>query len=154
MGLQHIMPVFSSCILWKMSCYGQIHSPRMSKQTEVQFQRTQFYKITSIYTAWSCSLRKNCLLCTAFQPSCCNVHVNTGAPEASSKWLGVIKIIVQVVLWQQLFASAWHWQWLNGFYHKTNRSMCFAVFMGLQHIMPFRPPLTMLSSESGGLLLR
>ena len=43
--------------------------------------------------------------CTVIQPPCCNV--NAGAPEASSMWIGVIKIVAQVVLWQQLFGYFW-----------------------------------------------
>ena len=45
-------------------------------------------------------LRKNCILCTVIQPPWCNV--NTGTTVASSKWLGLIKIIAQVVLGQQV----------------------------------------------------
>ena len=41
---------------------------------------------------------------TVIQPPCCNV--NAGVLEASSKWIGVFKIIAQVVLWQ-LFAYFW-----------------------------------------------
>ena len=56
-------------------------------------------------------LRKNRLFCTVIQPPWCIVNAST--PEASSKWLpvsgliGIIKIIAQVVLWQQLFAYFW-----------------------------------------------
>ena len=47
-------------------------------------------------------LTKNCILCTVIQPPWCNV--NTGTTVASSKWLGLINVIAQVVLGQHLFA--------------------------------------------------
>ena len=45
------------------------------------------------------------VLASLSKPPCYNV--NAGAPEASSKWCGVIKVIAQIVLWQQLFAYFW-----------------------------------------------